>query len=120
MEKKRTAKIIKKKNLSRWIKPASKEDNVDFIIMEYPKCLNHSVLLKTKDYMEILKRGEVPPMELTHYVTIHNKRDKHAIANSLVTNNSCLFCTKNSQGNIPIEIIISILSILSIFIIKKF
>ena len=84
MENKCTAKIIKKKKMIWWIKLASKEDNVDFIIIEYPKFLKNSVLLKTEDYMEILKRGEVPPMELTHFVTIHNKRDKHA--NLLVTN----------------------------------
>ena len=78
MENKRTEKIIKKKCLIQWIRPASNKDIVDFVIMEYPKCLRHSVLLKTKDYIDTVKRGENIPEELIHYVTILNKRDRQA------------------------------------------
>ena len=101
MENKRTAKIIKKKSLSQWIKPASNKDIVDFVIIEYPKCLNFSFLCKTKDYIEIVKRGENIPEELIHYVTIHNKRDRQTIANKLVTNGVMSVMYKNFPGKYP-------------------
>ena len=53
MENKRTAKIIKKKNLGQWVKPASGSDPVDFVIIEYPKCLKHSVLYTTQNLLRI-------------------------------------------------------------------
>ena len=58
--------------------------------MEYPKCLNFSFLCKTKDYIEIVKRGETYPKELIHYVTIRNKRDRQATANKFATNNEVM------------------------------
>ena len=74
MENKRTEKKnIKKKELTEWLKPASDSDPVDFIILEYPKCLNFSVLFKSKDYLELIKKGENIPEELTHYCTTRNK-----------------------------------------------
>ena len=78
---KRLEKVLKKRGLTKWLKPASDSDPVDFVIMEYPKCIRHSFLCKTKDYIEMVKRGENIPEELIHYVTIRNKRDREATAN---------------------------------------
>ena len=55
-------------------------------MIEYPKCLRHSILFKTKDYIEIVKRGETYPEELIHNFTIRNKRDRQSILNKLITN----------------------------------
>ena len=87
---KRLEKVLKKKRLTKWLKPASDSDPVDFVIMEYPTCLNFSFLCKTKDYIEMVKRGENIPEELIHYVTIRNKRDRQATAKKLATNNEVM------------------------------
>ena len=71
---KRLEKVLKKKGIKAWLKPASDSDPVDFVMIEYAKCLRHSMLYKTKDYLELVKRGEyIPEEELIHYLTIHNK-----------------------------------------------
>ena len=51
---KRLEKIFNKKGIRGWLKPASDSDPVDFVIIEYPKCLRHSILYKTKDYTELV------------------------------------------------------------------
>ena len=48
---KRLEKVLKKEGLTKWLKPASDSDPVDFVIMEYPTYLNFSFLCKTKDYI---------------------------------------------------------------------
>ena len=102
MENKRTAKIIKKKNLSWWVKPAKKDsDIIDFVIIEYLKCLNYSILFKIEDYIEVVNRGEYIPGELIHYVTFHNKRDRQTIANNLITNKYASIMYKNFPGKYP-------------------
>ena len=90
MENKRTAKIIKKKGLNRWLKPAKKGiDFVDFVIIENPKCLSLSFICKTDDFLQLLKNnGENIPkylIHLIHYTTISNKRNRQTIFNDIVT-----------------------------------
>ena len=34
---KRLEKVLKKKKIYKWLKPASGSDPVDFVVMEYPK-----------------------------------------------------------------------------------
>ena len=87
--------------MTEWLKPASDSDPVDFIILEYPKCLNFSVLFKSKDYLELIKRGENIPEELTHYCTTRNKRNRQTIENQLVTNKIMSVMYKNFPGKYP-------------------
>ena len=103
---KRTEKILKMKGISQWVKPASDSDPVDFVMIEYPKCLRHTVLFKTKDYIEMVKRGETYPEELIHNITIRNKRDRQSILNKLITNKFVSIMYKNFRygENIPIEL----------------
>ena len=43
MENKRAKKILKKKELEKWLKPVTSDNElVDFIILENPKCLTFS------------------------------------------------------------------------------
>ena len=74
--------------MERWLKPANDNDPVDFVILEYPKCLTFSVLFKTKEYIVAVKSGESIPEKRTHYCTIHNKRDRKTIETKFV-NNRC-------------------------------
>ena len=84
---KRLEKNLKKKGMSQWVSPASDNDPVDFVMIEYPKCLRHSMLFIAKDYIELVKRGEyISEEELFHYLTVRNKRDRQNIVNKLITN----------------------------------
>ena len=85
---KRLEKILKKRGMSQWVKPASDNDPVDFETIEYSKCLRMSILFRAKDYIELVKRGEyyIPEEELIHYLTVRNKRDLQNIVNKLITN----------------------------------
>ena len=88
MQNKRTIKIIKKKGLQKWLKPVTSDNYpVDFILLENPKCETFSVLIKPREYREAVERGENIPKELTHYLTIHDKRDRKTIETKLV--NTC-------------------------------
>ena len=88
MENKRLKKIIRKKGLERWLKPVTNDnDPVDFILLEYPKCLTFSIIVKPKEYKEAVERGENIPKELTHYLTIHNKKDRKTIETKFI--NTC-------------------------------
>ena len=98
---KRLEKVLKKKGIKGWLKPASYSDPVDFVIIEYSKCLNYIFLCKTEDYIEMVKRGENIPEELIHYVTIRNKRNRQTIANNLVTNKTVSVMYKNFPGKYP-------------------
>ena len=76
-KKKQLEKILRKKEVRAFLKPASDSDPVDFVMIECPKCLRHSMLFKAKHYIELVKRGEyIPEEELIHYLTIRNKRDR--------------------------------------------
>ena len=84
---KRLEKVLKKKGIKAWLKPASDSDPGVFVMIEYPKCLRHSMLYKTKYNLELVKRGEyIPEEELIHYLTIRNKRDRQTMVNKLITN----------------------------------
>ena len=98
---KRLEKILKKKGIRGLLKPARDSDPVDFIILEYPKCLKFSALFKTKDYLELIKRGENIPEELTHYCTLHNKRIRQTIENQLVTYKFVSVMYKNFPRKYP-------------------
>ena len=72
---KQLEKILKKKGIRGFLKPASDNDPVDFVMIEYPKCLRHSMLFRAKDYIELVKRGEyIPEEELIHCLIVRNKK----------------------------------------------
>ena len=88
MENKRIKNIIRKKGLERWLKPVTNDnDPIDFILLENPKCLTFSFIVEPKEYKEAVERGENIPKELTHYLTIHNKRDRKTIETKFI--NTC-------------------------------
>ena len=97
---KRTKKIIKKKCLNRWLKPAKKcTDIVDFVIIENLKCLKFSFVCKTDDFLQLLKNnGEHIPKYLLHYTTISNKRNRQTIFNDIVTNKTKLVHNREIKG----------------------
>ena len=76
---KRTAKILKKKEIKNWLKPVDNLEKSHFVIIENPKCVINSLLIKTEDFHKAIDRGESYPIELIHYVALKNKRDQKAV-----------------------------------------
>ena len=56
---KRLEKNLKKREMSQWVKPASDNDPVDFVMIEYPKCLRNSILFRAKDYIELVREVNI-------------------------------------------------------------
>ena len=83
---KRTAKIIKKKELKNWLKPVDNSKKSHFVIVKNPKCIIDSFLIKTEDFNISIERGESYPIELSHYVALNNKRDEKAQIKNLLSN----------------------------------
>ena len=75
---KQTAKIIKKKELKNWLKPADNSEKSHFVIVENPKYIIVSLMLKTEDFNISIERGESYPVELIHFAALNNKRDEKA------------------------------------------
>ena len=67
---KRTAKILKNKKIKNWLKPVDNLEKSHFVIIENPKCVINSLLIKTEDFNKAIDRGESYPIELIHYVAL--------------------------------------------------
>ena len=101
MENKQTIKIITKKGLERWLKPVMNDNEpVDFILLKNPKCKTLSILVKPKEYREAVERGENIPKELTHYLTILNKRDRKTIETKFVNTFNSMVIQKIYEDNL--------------------
>ena len=82
MANKRVNKILKLKSLDGVVKLANDNDLVDFVIIEYPKCLRHSIIYKEKDYVELIKgRSDIPEV-LIHNLTICDRRNRQNVLNN--------------------------------------
>ena len=56
---KRLEKILKKKGIKGWLKPADSLENSQFVLVENKRCVYNSFLLRTEDYKILrLERGE--------------------------------------------------------------
>ena len=68
------------------LKPVDSLENSHFVIVENPKCLINSPAFKTEDSNRIIERGDSYPVELIHYVALHNTRNEKAQIKSLFSN----------------------------------
>ena len=54
MANKRVNKILRLKDISGLVKFTNDNDLVDFVMIEYPKCLANSIIYKENDYVELI------------------------------------------------------------------
>ena len=78
-------KILKKKEIKKWLKPVDNLEKSHYVIIENPKCVINSLLIKTEDFNKAIDRGESYPIELIHYVALKNKRDQKAVIKNLLS-----------------------------------
>ena len=79
-------KSFRLKCISRFVKLANKNDPVDFVMIEYPKCLVNSIINKENDYVELIKGRDDIPEVLIHNLTIRDRRNRQNVLNKLTTN----------------------------------
>ena len=68
------------------VKLANDNDPVDFVMIDYPKCLANSIIYKEKDYVELIKGRYNIPKVLIHNLTICDRRNRQNVLNTLTTN----------------------------------
>ena len=83
---KRLEKGLKKKGLKCWLKPVANLEKSHFVIVESPNCLINSLIFKTEDFNKIIEKGGSFPVELIHYVALHNTRNEKAQIKKLLSN----------------------------------
>ena len=79
MANKRVNKILRLKGISGLVKLANDNDPVDFVMIEYPRCLENGIIYKEKDYVELIKgRYDIPEVRI-HNLTLHDRRNRQNI-----------------------------------------
>ena len=73
---KRTAKILKKKEIKNWLKPVDNLEKSHFVIIENPKCVINRLLIKTEDFNKAIDRGKVIPLNLFTMLLLKTKETK--------------------------------------------
>ena len=86
MANKRANKILRLKGISGLVKLANDNDPVDFVMIEYPKCLSNSIIYKEKDYVELIKGRYDIPEVCIYNLTIRKRRNRQNVLNNLTTN----------------------------------
>ena len=86
MANKRVNKILRLKGIIGLVKLANDNDPVDFVMIEYPKCLASSIIYKEKEYVELIKgRYDITEVHI-HNLTIRDRRNRQNVLNKLTTN----------------------------------
>ena len=81
---KRVEKVLKRKYLKGLLKPVYNLEKSHFVIVENPRRVYNSMLIKT-DYKISLERGETYPPDSVHFLILTNKRNIQNTKNSLLT-----------------------------------
>ena len=82
---KRVEKVLKRKYLKGLLKLGDNLEKSHFVIVENPRCVYNSMLIKTEDYKILLERGETYPTDSVHFLILTNKRNIQNIKKSLLT-----------------------------------
>ena len=61
--------------MSGWLKPVNNLENSHIVLVEDKRCVNNSIMFKSKEYKTLLERGEIT-------LVINNKRDTKNITNA--------------------------------------
>ena len=81
---KRVEKVLKRKYLKGLSKPVDNLEKSHFVIVENPRCVYNSMLIKTEDYKILLERRETYPTDIVHFHILTNKRNIQNIKNTLL------------------------------------
>ena len=81
---KRLKRVLTMKGIKGWLKPVDNLEKSHFVIVENPKCVYKSMLIKTEDYEAILERGETYSPDIIHFLVNSNRRTVQDINKTLL------------------------------------